>query len=112
MDISFFKNTLEQEKVILEKELHGLGVFNATTNQWEATPDTTESSGADANENADRFETYEERTATLSVLARRYADVVDALTKIQQGTYGICENSGTPIHEDRLRANPAARTNI
>ena len=33
------------------------------------------------------------------------------LKKIEAGTFGVCEISGEPIEEDRLDANPAARTN-
>jgi RNA polymerase-binding transcription factor DksA len=36
--------------------------------------------------------------------------VVHALGKIEAGTYGVCEVSGMDIEEDRLEANPAART--
>jgi RNA polymerase-binding transcription factor DksA len=49
----------------------------------------------------------------MQVLAAGFArltDVKDALAKIDAGTYGICETSGEPIEEARLRANPAART--
>jgi RNA polymerase-binding transcription factor DksA len=37
-------------------------------------------------------------------------EVEAALERIEKGTYGICEISGTQIEEDRLDANPAART--
>jgi len=35
--------------------------------------------------------------------------VEEALERIGQGTYGICEVCGLPIHPDRLRALPYAR---
>jgi len=34
------------------------------------------------------------------------------LKKIEDGTYGICEVGGEEIPEDRLDANPSARTCI
>jgi RNA polymerase-binding protein DksA len=37
------------------------------------------------------------------------ADIETALTKIDEGTYGICENCGQPIAEERLTAMPWAR---
>jgi Tfp pilus assembly PilM family ATPase len=37
-------------------------------------------------------------------------EVMTALTKIEEGTYGTCEVSGDEIETDRLEANPAART--
>ena len=33
-----------------------------------------------------------------------------ALEKMEKGTYGICEVCNKPIEEDRLEANPAAKT--
>lgn len=36
-------------------------------------------------------------------------EVNHALGKIPKGTYGICEKSGKPIPEERLRAEPHAR---
>jgi RNA polymerase-binding transcription factor DksA len=43
-------------------------------------------------------------------LEKRLADVENALNKIDGGSYGICEVCGNKIEEDRLEANPAART--
>ena len=61
---------------------------------------------------ADRFQAYEERTAMLNTLQKRLTDINDALQKITDGTYGVCETSGEEIEIERLRANPAARTKI
>lgn len=59
---------------------------------------------------ADRTEEYDTRRAELAELEGRWNDIRDALKKIDAGTYGVCEVSGEPIEEDRLIANPAART--
>ena len=45
-----------------------------------------------------------------SNLKVRYNDVKDALHKIETTGYGVCEVCGEKIEEDRLEANPAART--
>lgn len=37
------------------------------------------------------------------------AEIDHALAKIENGTYGICEDSGEPINEARLKAIPTAR---
>jgi RNA polymerase-binding transcription factor DksA len=42
-------------------------------------------------------------------LAETLHDVEDALTKLDNGTYGLCETCGGPIGDDRLEAMPAAR---
>ncbi len=39
-------------------------------------------------------------------------DLNDALAKIQNGTYGICEGTGKPISRARLEAQPWARYSI
>jgi RNA polymerase-binding transcription factor DksA len=36
-------------------------------------------------------------------------EIEEALRRIEQGTYGICEQSGEPIERERLRALPFAR---
>ncbi len=65
---------------------------------------------ADSNEVADNIEEFEENTAVLKELEIRYNDIKDALDKIEKNKYGICEVSGEEIEEERLIANPAART--
>jgi len=45
--------------------------------------------------------------------ARHHLDEVDAaVARLEAGTYGTCEQCGTPIGEERLAARPAARTCI
>ena len=113
IDTKEFKDKLEAEKHLLSEELAGLGIMNPADKDWEAVPPPVDvGEDSDENDMADRFGTYEERTATLGTLQQRLTDVNDALAKIEAGTYGICEKSGEPIEIERLRANPAARTKI
>jgi|ERR1039458_3138012 DnaK suppressor protein len=44
-----------------------------------------------------------------SDLQETLGDVVDALVRIAEGTYGPCERCGQPISEARLEAMPTAR---
>ena len=53
-----------------------------------------------------------ENNATMNELEARLHNVQLALKKIEDGTYGTCENGGGDIALDRLNANPAARTCI
>jgi RNA polymerase-binding transcription factor DksA len=55
-------------------------------------------------------EEYGNNTAILKQLETQLLDVSDALTRIEEGTYGVCEVCGEQIEEGRLNANPAART--
>jgi DnaK suppressor protein len=64
----------------------------------------------DLNDVADNAEEWEERAATLALLETTWNDTRRALAKMDAGTYGVCEICQAPIAEDRLEANPSART--
>ncbi len=113
MDTQFFKQKLLDEKMRLEKELSTIGRINPDNpNDWEAVPVDPGTRESDPNDKADMIEDYETNTAILKQLEIQLDDVKDALLKIEKGTYGVCEVSGHPIEEGRLKANPAARTCI
>ncbi|MFZ4500098.1 MAG: TraR/DksA family transcriptional regulator [Minisyncoccia bacterium] len=105
-----YKTVLLAEKQTLEEELGGIALFNTETNIWEATPDQELMGEIDDNDAADRFEDFEGRSGMVTTLQTRLTDVNNALEKIENGTFGTCEVSGEKIEEDRLNANPAART--
>ena len=108
-----FKEALLKEKVDLEKQLASVGRINPQNkDDWEAVPSPMNEESADKNEAADTIEEYESNTAVLKQLETRYNSILYALKKFESGTYGICEVSGKPIEEERLNANPAARTCI
>jgi RNA polymerase-binding transcription factor DksA len=101
---------LVEEKMLIE-ELSKIGLFNKETGTWNAThADMPNEETSDDDMQADIFEEMEENSATGEILCERLQDVRDALEKIDKGQYGICELSGEEIEEDRLIANPAART--
>ncbi len=111
MDTEYFKEKLEEELFLVEKELNIVGRKNPDNKlDWEAEPANFDTDNADENEKADKMEEFEENTAVLKELEIRYNDIKDALVKIEKDAYGVCEISGEPIEEDRLIANPAART--
>lgn len=111
IDTDYFKEKLEEELFLVEKELNNIGRKNPDNkNDWEAEPTLMNEDSADPNETADNIEEFEENTAVLKELEIKYNDIKDALKKIEEGKFGICEISGEPIEEDRLIANPAART--
>lgn len=111
MNTDKYKALLETELAKLTSELQSLGIHNPEVPEdWVEKMVDNDTVNADPNDVADRTEEYDTRRAELSVLEGRWNDVRDALKKIEAGTYGICELSGDPIEEDRLEANPAART--
>ena len=48
-------------------------------------------------------------TALLAAARQRITEVDDALHRIDEGTYGRCEQCGRPIAADRLAVRPFAR---
>lgn len=110
MNIDTNKKKLEEEKVLLEGELSGLGRVDKTTGEWEATPEVQNGPEADENDLSDRSEDFEERSSVMSTLEARLEDINYALKAIEDGTYGTCKVCGNKIEEDRLEANPAAHT--
>lgn len=111
IDYEHFKNKLEAEKKLLEKELGAVGRINPDNlSDWEATPIDRDTSQADENTVADSIEGYEDNVAIVNTLEVRYRDLKSALDKIKHGTYGICQVCGEEIDVERLEANPSART--
>ncbi len=109
--IAYFKEKLTKELALLEEELSTVGRRNPSNpDDWEATAPQDNVSTADRNEVADEIEDYETNTAILKDLEIRYNEVKSALMRIDEGAYGYCEITKTPIEIERLEANPAART--
>lgn len=113
IDNATYKARLQDELSLITKELQELGIHNPeVAEDWIALPKDGEIAEADENVAADRAEDLEERIATLAALETQYNDLVRALSKIEKGTYGICEIGGEEIEEERLDADPSARTCI
>jgi len=114
IDYDHFKQKLEVEKKLLEKELTQVGRVNPDNpSDWEATPPADRDvSQADENTMADTLEGYDSNKAIVTTLENRYNDVKSGLDKIKHGVYGSCQICGKEIELDRLEANPSARTCI
>lgn len=111
-DAKHFKKKLEDEFQNLEEELKTIGRVNPDNPaDWEATPEKSDlAAPADKFETAENITEYEENAAVLKQLEIRYNAVKEALKRIEEGTYGICEVGGEEIEKDRLEANPSATT--
>lgn len=107
--LNYFKEKLVTEKVLLEDELQNIGRQDAN-GDWSAVPEAhTDVDGDDADQ-AEFIQDFDSKIARLGSLETKYKQVIDALARIEAGTYGICLKSGDPIEEDRLEANPSAET--
>jgi RNA polymerase-binding transcription factor DksA len=47
-------------------------------------------------------------TAILDAAQRQRAEVLDALDRLERGSYGTCVDCGSPVPEGRLEARPEA----
>lgn len=106
-----FKKKLEAEKARLEREMTSVGRPNpAVPGEWEPVPVEEPGNESDLIDQADALVGREENAAILADLEARYETVLAALTRIEEGTYGVCEVGGESIEEKRLQADPAATT--
>lgn len=64
-----------------------------------------------ASHGTDTFE-REKDLSILESLEHELAELEAALERIDAGTYGVDEVTGSPIARERLEAQPAARTNV
>jgi DnaK suppressor protein len=108
MNIEHFKEKLTKEQERLHKELRAIGRPTGG-DEWVA-KDTTQVDPADDTEMADKFEELSLNESVVGNLERQLKDVDHALENIEANNYGICETCNEPIEEDRLEANPSART--
>jgi DnaK suppressor protein len=104
------KEALLKEKEELEKNLNRIAKpVDETEGDYET---SFKELGTDRDDNATEVDQY---TGDLSVevtLEKNLQDVLEALTRIEKGTYGICENCQKEIDIERLRVNPSAKTCI
>ena len=101
------KEKLLQEKARIKEELGRIA------KPVKNTPDYTTSFseiGKDEDENASEVEEYTDNLALETSLDKQLKEILEALARIEAGTYGKCENCQADIPLERLRAYPAAKT--
>ena len=104
------KETLLKEKAELESNLNRIA---KPVNKQEGDYETSfEDIGSDKEDNATEVDQYTQNLSVETSLEKKLQDTIDALEKMDNKTYGICENCGEDIPLERLRANPSAKTCI
>jgi RNA polymerase-binding transcription factor DksA len=101
---------LEGEKADLEEELGSHGRVLSETGEWEGSSEGFEGEESDPNDVADQIEELVTNVPLVEELEERHSAVADALGKMDEGVYGLCEVCNEPIPLERLKANPSART--
>ncbi len=98
------KQALETELASLDKQLRDYGT------------EPGESIDVESDEGfADSAQATAERSSLLGMVGQLQAtrkEVVDALARIEDGTYGYCEETGEPISIRRLEARPIATLSL
>jgi len=117
--IDELKTALEKERDLLTKELETIatpdpnlpGDWDIKHEEWEETEITSEEeleSGVNVNE----IDEDMKNKALSDHLELRLKEVNNALKRIEDKTYGICQVCQKEIPLERLKANPAASTDI
>ena len=109
-DLETLRGQLEAERESLEDDLASHGRVQTETGEWEGASIGFEGEESDPNDVADQIEELSTNVPLVKELEERHTDVTDALEKMDEGVYGICEECDEPIDIERLKANPAART--
>jgi len=113
------KIALEKERDLLTEELSTIATPDSNTpddwdikhSEWEENEITSEEeleSGVSVNEVDDDMT----NKALSDHLELRLKDVNNALKRLEDGTYGICQVCQKEIPLERLKANPAAKTDM
>jgi DnaK suppressor protein len=100
MDVMSARQRLEEIRQELDRSIT---VLNGTSQQ--PGPGDYPQDPADAGANLSESERSE---AVLAVARRQRSDVLDALHRIDLGTYGTCLDCGAVVPEGRLEAKPEA----
>ena len=101
------KKTLEKEKALLAEELRSFAQPDKNVKgDWDA---KYQDLGDSWDENSQEVTEYATRLPLEHELEVRLQNVTDALEKITNNTYSICEKCGEVISIERLKAEPSAR---
>ena len=105
--VAELQKKLLEEKERIQKELERIGKSTTTSGDYSTNFNEI---GEDEDENASEVEEYTDNLSIETNLEKQLKEIIDALKRIEAGTYGKCENCNTEISIERLRAYPAAKT--
>lgn len=105
------KKQLLAEKDRLEERIKELDRYDLNKSMSFSTGELSQYDNHPADTATDTYERGKD-IALFEHINQEYEDVVAALERIENGTYGVCEASGKEIPLERLQALPTARTTI
>ena len=114
-----FKSALGKERDLLTKELETIATpdpnlkddWNVKHEEWGENQITSDEE-LEAGESVNEIDEDMKNKALSDHLELRLKEVNGALKRIDDGSYGICEFCQKEIPIERLKANPAAKTDI
>lgn len=110
-DIEYFRKKLLDEKARIRRELTDVGRINPDNkNDWEPVAANLNIDPAEEEERASELTDFEDRSAVEFELEKHLNEVTAALSRIENGTYGVCRVCKKPVETDRLEANYSAET--
>lgn len=108
-----FKNKLIEERDLLEEELSSFSHKDpALKGNWETDFPSYGDNRAEQDENANEVEEYINDLPVEYSLETKLQHINEALEKIENGVYGICEICEKPIENERLEIEPSAKTHV
>ncbi|MDD5083880.1 MAG: TraR/DksA C4-type zinc finger protein [Candidatus Moranbacteria bacterium] len=100
------KTQLEANKLTLEQELGRIANPTGTPGEYET---RFEDFGREEGDSETETEQYVDNIAVENTLEQKLQDIIEALERMEAGTYGKCEVCGADIALDRLQAYPSAK---
>ena len=108
-DVEHFK------QLLLEKRREIIGSMNEMSNEVKSRLDATGNLSSMPIHMADLGTDNFEQEFALGLMdseRKLLQEIDDALQRVEEGTYGICEGTGEPISKARLEAKPWARHSV
>ncbi|MCT8139755.1 TraR/DksA C4-type zinc finger protein [Anaerobacillus sp. CMMVII] len=105
------KRELLAEKERLEERIKELDHYDLNKSMSFSTGELSQYDNHPADTATDTYERGKD-IALFEHINQEYEDVIAALERMENGSYGICEVSGKEIPYERLQALPTARTTI
>jgi len=104
-----FIDEITQKLLVVQKELEEkLGKFSHKTEDSNLPDGTHPEYGDEDDDNVHEIEEFIVNQSVKTSYEKELRDVIKALERIKDGTYGICKYTGEKIAEDRLRARPTS----
>jgi len=111
----FDKEFIDNQKIKLEKEKQELEELLSDfaskegKDDWKTKFPDIAPDERDPEDSADEVEEYTDLLPQEYTLEIKLKNVNEALSKIKEGNYGLCENCKGEISKERLEANPSAK---